>query len=791
MTLNESETRAKLIDPALHANGWTEDLIRREETAGAVEIVNGKARRRSHGRMDYTLRVKVTPDSQPVALALIEAKAEHLPPDHGLEQAKAYAESKRLNVPYVFSTNGHLFVMYNRLTGITDKPRKINEFPKPQDLRTAYETAMGFTLESEGAKPLLSRYSGGEATRRYYQDAAIRAVLEKIARGENRALLSLATGAGKTFIAVNLLKRIADAGQLKKALFICDRDELRAQGLAAFQNVFASNAEVAYRKADGTNNAKNARIHIATYQTLGVDSDDGDIAFLTEFYPENCFSHIIIDECHRSAWGKWSEILKRNPNAVQVGLTATPRQLKGINWADFPEDDRMTADNLKYFGEPVYEYDMAQGMDDGYLAACEIVQRDIFLDEKKKSERETGVEQTDLKDKTVTDALTGEAVDYKKLSRKYTAASFEDRLQMPDRVEAMCKDLFDLLLQTGGAEQKTIIFCARDSHADKVASAMNNLYVEWCAANDMKPLQPYAFKCTAASSGNDQLADLRGATRSHFIATTVDLLSTGVDVPVIQNIVFFKYVQSPIAFYQMIGRGTRLNAPTGKLMFRVYDYTDVTRLFGKEFLTRFGKGRESKIGDEPKPFTPPVQVEGFDVTITDAGQSILTMVDGKAMPVTVEEYKGKLSQQLVGQAPTLDVFRKIWVDPGARRDMLEHLPDGVRSALLVRSLEKMDAFDLYDVLAELGYGLAPRTRLDRAAAFTYKHSAWLNTMPTQTAETLRALALQFGRAGTDGLENPHIFETPEVDRAGGLIALRAIGQPAEILRETKTRIFAA
>jgi type I restriction enzyme R subunit len=349
MSLNESETRAKLIDPALHAVGWTEDLIRREETAGAVEIVNGRARRRSHGRVDYTLRVKVTPDSQPVALALIEAKAEHLPPDHGLEQAKAYAESKRLNVPYMFSTNGHLFVMYNRLTGITDKPRKINEFPKPQDLRTAYETAMGFTLESEGAKPLLSRYSGGEATRRYYQDAAIRAVLEKIAKGNNRALLSLATGAGKTFIAVNLLKRIADAGQLKKALFICDRDELRAQGLAAFQNVFASNAEVAYRKADGTNNAKNARIHIATYQTLGVDSDDGDIAFLTEFYPENYFSHIIIDECHRSAWGKWSEILKRNQNAVQVGLTATPRQL----------------------GEPVYEYDMAQGMDDGYLAACE------------------------------------------------------------------------------------------------------------------------------------------------------------------------------------------------------------------------------------------------------------------------------------------------------------------------------------------------------------------------------------------------------------------------------------
>src|SRR5215216_6238616 len=156
MPLNEAETRAKLIDPALHANGWTEDLIRREETAGAVEILEGKARRRSHGRVDYTLRVKVTPDSQPVAIALIEAKAEHLPPDHGLEQAKAYADAKRLNVPFVFCTNGHLFVVYNRFTGITGKPCKISEFPKPDELRSQYEKGMGFTLTSESAKPLLT-----------------------------------------------------------------------------------------------------------------------------------------------------------------------------------------------------------------------------------------------------------------------------------------------------------------------------------------------------------------------------------------------------------------------------------------------------------------------------------------------------------------------------------------------------------------------------------------------------------------------------------------------------------
>ncbi len=284
MSLNESDTRAKLIDPAIHACGWTEDLIRREETAGAVEIVNGKPRKRAKGRVDYVLRIKINIDTQPVAVALIEAKAENLPPDHGLEQAKLYGSCKRLNVPFVFSSNGHLFVEYDNVTGLTSAPKPISEFPTPETLRTRYEQAVGFNLIDPAAKPLLIRYTGGEATRRYFQDAAIRAVLEKIARCERtgkpkRALLSLATGAGKTFIAVHLLKRIADAGQLRRALFICDRDELRSQALGAFQNVFGSEAAEVYKESDGSNHARNARIHIATYQTLDVDTEDGTANF--------------------------------------------------------------------------------------------------------------------------------------------------------------------------------------------------------------------------------------------------------------------------------------------------------------------------------------------------------------------------------------------------------------------------------------------------------------------------------------------------------------------------------
>jgi hypothetical protein len=208
--LSESDTRAKLIDPAIHARGWTEDLIRREETSGAIDIIDGKAIKQVKGRIDYTLRVIPKPDAQPVAVALIEAKAEDKPPGHGLEQGKAYAlASKRLNVQFVFSSNGHLFVEYDRHTGLTQEPLPLAKFPTPTELQARYEQGMSFALSDEAAAPLLQRYRTGEGTRRYYQDAAIRAVFEKIARCERngepkRALLSLA----KAFVPLSYFEQL-------------------------------------------------------------------------------------------------------------------------------------------------------------------------------------------------------------------------------------------------------------------------------------------------------------------------------------------------------------------------------------------------------------------------------------------------------------------------------------------------------------------------------------------------------------------------------------------------------
>ena len=776
MPLSEADTRAKLIDPVLHSRKWTEDLIRREETGQGIDIVDGKPKRRQRGRTDYLLRVRVNISTQPVAIALIEAKRDDEPADKGLEQAKKYA---RLNqVPFVYSSNGHLFVEYDHFTGKTTPPIALSEFPTPDRLRARYEQGIGFSLEAESAKPLLVAYPGGEASRRYYQDAAIRAALEKIAGGQNRILLFLGTGTGKTFIAVHLLKKIADAGQLRRALFVCDRDELRSQGLGHFQNVFGANAA----EVTGTNPQKNARILIATYQTLNVSTDEEDARFLTENYPENYFSHIVIDECHRSAWKKWSDVLRRNPEAIQIGLTATPRSFHGGTKDERREDEQITADNLDYFGEPAYEYGMAQGIEDGYLAACEIIRREVNLDL-------TGVTREDIERLGAQDATTGKPLMAAEARRQYHAPSFEDVIQLPDRVKMMCQDLFDMLLQTGDPLQKTVIFCTRDTHADAVAAAMNNLYVDWCATSAQIRLEPYAFKCTAEAGGSQYIADLRGSMRSHFIAATVDLITTGVDVPCVRNVVFFKYVRSPIAFHQMMGRGTRLHPQTNKLMFRVYDYTNATRLLGKGFTTRPTPTREPKEpeGDGKEKV---IRVEGFDVHVNPAGTYIVTQQEGKLGMVTIEEYRELLATRLVEHAKSLDDFRTIWVQPEERKALIDRLPNDGQGVRLLREVMQWQEYDLYDVLGEIAFGMAAKTREERVAALQYKHADWFQGLPSQTGDTLVALAQQFAKGGTEELESPYVLSAPEVKRAGGLEALKVFGEPKDIINETKRRLFA-
>ena len=677
MPRTEAQVRFELIDPALETRGWKRTDVRVEEVAAAIDIVHHQPRRRPKGRTDYVLRRPLQTDGEPVPLAIIEAKHEGLAPEHGLQQGKSYRVGQLNHVPFVFSSNGHLFVEYDEESGVTSEPKPLSKFPTPDELVARYLTVRGLNPATAEMKLLTTPYKQGRDYLCYYQDAGIRAAFEQIIAQRQRhvpprVLLPIATGGGKTRMAATMLRRIFDAGFLGKALFVCDRTELRDNGLGDFQAAFGNDAA----EVDTRHPQKNAKVMIATYQTLGdkqstgkPDDDDAaqeptmDTTFFLKHYPPGYFDVIVVDECHRSAWVKWFVILENNQQAMQIGLTVTPRQIKLPETKNpelarqLAEDKRLLADNLKYFGEPPYEYTYAQGVADGYLAPCEIEQYDIHHDGELTPERIRGVLRADVADKKLTDLHTGQKLTPDDVPQFNEGTSLEGKLVMPDRVKAMSAHLFARLLATGDGDplQKTIVFCASGIHADLVTNELNALYSHWTKARGQKRVQNYAFKCMSSVNGQALIPDFRGRNKSHIIATTKDLLTTGVNVPKVRNIVFFRYVQSPLLFHQMVGRGTRIDEESGKLMFRIFDYTGATALFGAEFVTP----------PPPEPGPPPqkVRVKGVGIEITDTGRFNLLTRDGRLQRVTPHEYRDELVKQLTGSVPTLADFRAKWLDP--------------------------------------------------------------------------------------------------------------------------------
>ncbi|MBU6434436.1 MAG: DEAD/DEAH box helicase family protein, partial [Nitrospirae bacterium] len=642
MSYNEAETRFWLIDPVLRDKGYNEHWKLKLETPAPVEPTGSKGRRRSGaGRTDYLLCVQVGDMPKPLPVAVIEAKAETEDPLKGMQQAKGYADCARFQVQYVFATNGHRYGEFDKPNQMPNGPFPFPEFPTHDDLTARYAKDSGVDVTKPEAAMLFMPDSAAFPKTRYYQDAAIRAAFEKILLCEQqsepaRVLLSLATGSGKTVIAANLLWRMHEAGRLTKpAHFLCDRDELREQAWDKLAKAFPKGSVRIVKSERGKNAAKNAKVHIATYHTLGLDDPDQNYAsFLTEYYPKDSFSVIIIDECHRSAWGRWSEVLRRNLSAIQIGLTATPRELHESE-KKTAEDAEITANNLAYFGDPVYEYRLIQAQEDGYLAACEIVRLKPSIDWKTFTREEV------LAAKPI-DARTGLPVMAENLSETYTAKAFDNALILPERIAAMCQDLFRRLCEHGGPEQKVIIFCTRDLHADRVQMQMQRLYAAWCKEKGVTPKEHYAFKCTA-EGGSDLIEQMRGSGERCFIASTVDLLATGVDIERLNAVVFFRYLESAITFYQMVGRGTRIHEETQKYKFWLYDYTGVTELFGTDFISKSLKPRVKKprggeeggddSGGEEDPLPLPEIVGGQPVSITSQGRYILQRREGRDVPI--------------------------------------------------------------------------------------------------------------------------------------------------------------
>jgi type I restriction enzyme R subunit len=807
VAFNEEETRFHLIDPVLRNKGYDDPQRIRLETPAPVEPTGPKGRRSKRGgRTDYLLCVQVGDMPKSLPVAVLEAKRESEDPLKGMEQAKGYADCTRFDVQYVFASNGHLYGEYDKPNGIQTGPHPLEDFPPHADLCARYAKDKGINLASPEAALLFQTDSPAWSASRYYQDAAIRAAFEKIilerqAGNAPRVLLTLATGAGKTIIATNLLWRMAQAGLLPKpALFLCDRDELREQAYNKLKAAFGGNARIV-ETVRGQNAAANARIHIATYQTLGID-ENGDGSFLTDHYGEDAFSVIIIDECHRSAWGKWSQVLTRNPSAIHIGLTATPRKLKDPKHdkkskdveTAIAADDAITAHNVEYFGEPVYEYTLAQAQEDGYLAACEIIKRKADIDARVFTREE-------ILKAGVRDIKTGKPLTEDDLTKaEYTGKDFDDELFIDLRTPKMCEDLFQLLCDNGGPEQKVIIFCTRDLHADRVAMQMNNLYARWCKDNGQPRKDDYAFKCTA-QGGADKIEIMRGSGERAFIACTVDLLEAGVDIERLNAVVFFRYLQSAIKFYQMVGRGTRIHEETQKYKFWLYDYTGVTDLFGAEFITKpprsGGSGGGSgggEGGDEGEDGDGRHVAEiraPYKVIINAQGRFILGNRDGKATPIPVDEYRREVITRVLREAHNLDDFRALWVETKKRRQLIDHLLGDNFSPDVIREVDHMADFDLFDFFGKHGYHARALKRPERGTEYVSANAAWFAGMEAKSAIVLRGLGTQFAQGGTDALETPALWAVPEIAQAGGLDALRPLGAPVQVMQDAKMRLFGA
>ncbi len=593
MALNEADTRAYLIDPRIEAAGWGQEQVRREHfyrrdvqyTAGRIVLYGEKAHHREGRKIDYLLRYT---DGFPIAV--IEAKEENLEAEAGLEQAKSYA--KDLGVPFAYATNGHRILEYDFFTRIS---REMPEFPGPDELWARWVGNTGlvsitdsgqiaqaraiYSLEESAARrtnPLLHPYCPETTTGkglRYFQEAAITQIIQRMMRGQKRILLTMATGTGKTFTAMQLVWKLVKSGWLNRrhpdrpgrVLFIADRVVLRNQAYNAFA-AFAREGNDPRYLIEGHPPVLTRDLYFGIYQALWGENNQGQRLFT--LFPPDFFDVIIIDEAHRSGFGTWQEILKHFGEAIHLGMTATPKRTDNVDTYEYfckdePEILIDPADASKGKRQPAaFEYSLGQGIEDGFLATYKIHRVHTTVDKKGLFLREV-VEQG-------AEVFVPEGAATREV---YNTPQFEREITVPDRTRAMVEHLAGLLRKFGPTE-KTMVFCVDIDHARLVARLLNDEF-------GSLGLEPYAVPIVAEEgSAPIWLQHFQDSDHSTpVVATTAELLSTGVDVPACRNIVFMKTLSSPVLFKQIIGRGSRVDPATGKLWFRVIDYTGATRLF--------------------------------------------------------------------------------------------------------------------------------------------------------------------------------------------------------------------
>jgi len=592
--MNEADTRAKLVDPKLKAAGWTDRHVTREfyyqrdhqYTPGRIILVGDRVRRGKPRRVDYLLRL-----TEGFPIAVVEAKSESKSAEAGLGEAKRYAED--LGLMFAYATNGHKIIEYDFFT---HSSRELNQFPRPEELWERWSRNMGIATLEEAetlAKSSMTYGASGQLWRRnpllypycpetlcgkrpyYFQEVAIREVIQRLMRGQRRVLLAMATGTGKTFIAFQITWKLIKSGWLKlrhperpaRVLFLADRVVLRDQAYNTF-SPFANGTSDPRYCIEGHPPNLNRDLYFGIYQTLWSPDEEGKRLF--EHFPPDFFDLVIIDECHRSGWGTWREILDHFSGAIHLGMTATPKQDENIDtYAYFCAEEPEVAIDPDHpeqgtWHPPAYQYSLGRGIEDGFLATYKVHRVRTTVDA-------TGLLLEDAIEQGA-EVFIPEDVEPRGY---YTTPQFEREITLPDRTRAMVQHLAKLLRRFG-IWDKTMVFCVDMEHARLVARLLQDEF------GPETGLDNYAVPIISEEGEEARrwLEDFADSDKkAPVVATTAELLSTGVDVPPCKNIVFMKTLSSPVLFKQIIGRGSRLDPATDKYWFRIIDFTGVTRLF--------------------------------------------------------------------------------------------------------------------------------------------------------------------------------------------------------------------
>ncbi len=746
--MNEAETRAELIDPALKAAGWgvvQASRVRREViTLGRLQ---GAGRRAAQDIADYVLTYR---DHK---LAVIEAKRRDLPDTEGVGQAKKYAE--KLQARFAYSTNGAGIYQIDMETGAE---QYVSQYPSPDELWNRTFAKQNAWRDRFAAIPFEDK--GGTWQARYYQHNAIENTLEAIANGRNRILLTLATGTGKTFIAFQLAWKLfqsrwnlsGEPTRRPRTLFLADRNILADQGYNAF-SAFPDDALVRISPDEIRKKGrvpKNGSIFFTIFQTFMSGRDaEGNPAPNFGDYPPDFFDFVIIDECHRGGANdesNWRGILDYFAPAVQLGLTATPKR-------------RANADTYAYFGDPVYIYSLKQGINDGFLTPFKVKQIATTLDSYVYT--------------TADQLVEGEVEE----GRRYTEDDFNRVIEIKERERYRVKLFMDAIDQ----RQKTLVFCATQEHALAVRDLINQMKT----STDPN----YCVRVTAndGALGDQHLRTFQDNEKTiPTILTTSQKLSTGVDARNVRNIVLMRPVNSMIEFKQIIGRGTRLF--DGKDYFTIYDFVKAYEHFNDpewdgeplEPVPPRPRGGDEGEGEGPTPIgeeegddqpeggeeEPGARqrvkiklADGKERTIQHMMATTFWSVDGR--PMSAAEFITRLFGDLPELFKDEDELRALWGQPDTRKALLESLSEkgyGDEQLSEIKRMIDAEKSDLYDVLAYIAFALPPITREERADAhreqifslYDHKLQAFLDFVLSQYVKE--------GVGELDQAKLPHLLE---------------------------------